>query len=169
MLPSTKHFFVDCTILFSEKEKAIIRARGLGRHYFEVGADTPPPRTWHEPLSRFLKAGAPLLFLVGCTAGIGISIAGNGRGGDALTGFSFLAALGMFLGGIAVSRHIGVAARPTQIVTLGQLMSNPSFSVYAIDNASAKAADLDIRAALERVKSGMLANAEIEPAESFEL
>src|SRR6185312_15768578 len=168
VLPSHKHFFVDCTVLFSEEEKAIIRARGLGRHYIEVGADTAPPRSWHEPLARFLKVGAPLLFLAGCTTGMGMSLAGN-RSGDALTGCSFFLAIGMFLGGIALRRHVHVAGQLTQTVTLSRLMGNPSFCVWAFDNASAKTTDLDIRAALERVKTGLLANAEIEQPEHFEL
>jgi hypothetical protein len=35
------HFFVDCTVLFSESERAVIRTRQLGDHSIEVGGDVP--------------------------------------------------------------------------------------------------------------------------------
>jgi hypothetical protein len=166
LVPSKKHFFVDCTVLFSEEEKAIIHARGLGQHYFQIGSNVPPPATWLRPLAALLKAASPLVFLAGCVAGIGMSIAGRG---DAVMGFTFFAALGMLLGGIALNRHASVAEKPAQTITLGALINNPRFSVHAVDNATAKAVDLDVRAILEQVKSGLLANAQIEPAEVFEL
>jgi hypothetical protein len=164
LVPSKKHFFVDCTVLFSEEEKAIIHARGLGQHYFQIGSNVPPPATWLRPLAALLKAASPLVFLAGCVAGIGMSIAGRG---DAVIGFTFFAALGMLLGGIALNRHASVAEKPAQTITLGALINNPSFSVHAVDNATAKAVDLDIRAILEQVKSGLLANAQIEAAEGL--
>jgi hypothetical protein len=39
LLPSKKLYFTDCTVLFSEEEKAIVQARGLGQHYFVVGSE----------------------------------------------------------------------------------------------------------------------------------
>ena len=38
-----------------------------------------------------------------------------------------------------------------------RLLVNPSFSVYAIDNATAKAVDIEVRASLMRLKDGLLA------------
>ena len=63
-----------------------------------------------------------------------MSIAGRG---DAIMGFTFFAALGMLLGGIALNRHASVAENPAQTITLGALINNPSFSVHAVDNATA--------------------------------
>ena len=92
LLPTKKLYYVDCTVLFSEEEKAIIQARGLGQHYFETGSEVPPPTNSQHTLATLLKALAPLVFLGGCVAGIGMTVAGNGRGGDGLLGFCFFAA-----------------------------------------------------------------------------
>ena len=39
IFPWRKQYFVDCTVLFSEEEKAIIHERVLGEHYFPVGPE----------------------------------------------------------------------------------------------------------------------------------
>ena len=98
-----------------------------------------------------------------------MTFAGNPRGGDTTTGISFFTALAIFLAGIGLNRHAHITEQPTQRVSIGQLMNNPTFSVYALDNASAKVADLNIRSALERLKNGLLANAGINDPDTFEL
>jgi hypothetical protein len=65
LLPSKKLYFTDCTVLFSEEEKAIVQARGLGQHYFVVGSEVPPPRGSHRLLSIWLRALAPVVLLGG--------------------------------------------------------------------------------------------------------
>jgi hypothetical protein len=169
LLPSKKRHYVDCTVLFSEEEKAIIRARGLGAHYIVTDPEIPPPPASSTTLAKLLKALAPLVFLGGCVAGIGMTIAGNGRGGDGTTAFCAFAALGMFLGGVALNRHLRVAEQPQQIVALSHLLSNPTFSVYAIDNARAKTVDIELRETLARLKDGLLVNRDLIAAETFEL
>jgi hypothetical protein len=169
LLPSAKRHYVDCTVLFSEEEKAIIRGRGLGAHYIVVDPEIPPPAASSSTVARMLKALAPLVLLGGCVAGIGMSVAGNSRSGDGVTAFSAFAALAMFLGGIAFNRHVRVAEQPQQIVALSRLLSNPTFSVYAIDNARAKAVDIELRDSLARLKEGLLVNRDLTAAETFEL
>lgn len=169
LLPSKKLHYVDCTVLFSEEEKAIIQARGLGQHYIVTDSEVPPPPAAHRPLSTVLKVLSPLVFLGGCVSGIGMTIAGNNHGGDLVGGICFFAALAMLLGGIALKRHVRVAERPQQTITLGRLLSNPSFSAYAFDNARAKVLDLEIRETLTRLKDGLLVNRDIKAGETFEL
>ena len=169
LLPSAKRHYVDCTVLFSEEEKAIIRGRGLGAHYIVADPEAPPPRASSSTVARLLKALAPLVFVVGCVAGVGMSVAGNNRGGDGVGGFLAFAALAMFLGGIALNRHVRVAEQPQQIVSLGRLLNNPTFSVYAIDNARAKVVDIELRETLTRLKEGLLVNRDLIAAETFEL
>jgi hypothetical protein len=169
LLPSKKLTFVDCTVLFSEEEKEIIKARGLGQHFFAVGSEMPPPSGSHRILSIWLRALAPIVLLTGCVAGLGTAIAGNGRGGDALTGFCFFAAVAMYLGGIAMKRHVRLADQPEQNITLQRLLVHPSFSIYVLDNARAKIVGEELRAALARVKDGLLVNRDIDQPESFEL
>jgi hypothetical protein len=160
---------VDCTVLFSEEEKAIVQARGLGQHYFVTDSEVPPPSSSQRTGATLLKALAPVVLLVGCMSGIGMSLAGNGRGGDGVTGFSFLTALAMFIGGIAMNRHVRFAEQPKQNITLQRLLANPSFSIYALDNATAKVIDTDLRATLGRVKDGLLVNMQISQPETFEV
>lgn len=169
LLPSAKRHYVDCAILFSEEEKAIIRERGLGSHYISVDSAVPRPAASSPTTAHLLKALAPLVFLVGCVADVGMSVAGNGRGGDSVGGSLAFAALAMFLGGIALNRHIRVAEQPQQIVSLSRLINNPTFAIYALDNARAKAVDAELRESLVRLKEGLLVNRDKIAAETFEL
>lgn len=169
LLPSKKRHYLDCTILFSEEEKAIIRERGLGAHYLAVDPEVPAPGAASGTVATLLKASAPLVFLGGCVAGIGMSVAGNGRGGDAIGGFTVFAALAMFLGGIALKRHVRIAEQPEQLVTLSRLLNNPTFSIYAFDNARAKTVDTELRASLARLKEGLFVNRDLIVPETFEL
>ena len=169
LLPTKKLYFVDTTVLFSEEEKAIIQARGLGQHYFTVDPETPPPSNSQRNLATVLKVLAPLVFLGGCVGGLGMTVAGNGRGGDGLTGFAVFAAITMYLAGIALKRHVRIAGEPQQTVTLQRLLGNPSFSIYALDNARAKVVGDELRETLARVKDGLLVNRDIEQPDTFEL
>lgn len=169
LLPSKKLHYVDCTVLFSEEEKAIIQARGLGQHFIVTDSEVPPPPASHRPIATLLKALSPLVFLGGCVSGFGIMVAGGGHGGEAVTCISFFAAVAMLLAGIALKRHVRVAEQPQQTITLGRLLSNPSFSAYAFDNARAKVLDFELRETLVRLKEGLLVNRDIKVAETFEL
>lgn len=166
--PRKKSYYVDCTVLFSEEEKAIIQSRGLGQHYIAVGAEVAPPAPSSQTLSTLLRALSPFVFLTGCVAGAGMEMAGN-RAGDSVFAFTFFAALAMYFGGVALKRHIRIAAQPQQHITMQRLLLNPSFSVYAFDNATAKTIDVEVREALTRLKDGLLANARIAQPETFEI
>lgn len=167
--PNKKRNYVDCTVLFSEEEKAIIRERGLGQHYIVAEPETPPSTRAHRRFGILLQALAPIVLLGGCVAGLGMTFAGNGRGGDSVGGFALFAALAMFFGGIALKRYFRVAQQPEQPITLGRLLINPSFTSYAVDNGHAKALDQELRETLARLKDGLLANRDIKEAETFEL
>jgi hypothetical protein len=169
LLPSTKRYYVDCTVLFSEEEKAIIRTRGLGSHYIVADPETPPPGAGTGTVGRLLIAVSPLVFLSGCIAGIGMTLAGRNHAGDSAAGFSFFAALALFLGGATLKRHVRIAEQPQQTIMLSRLLVNPSFFVFAVDNARAKAVDVELRDTLARLKEGLFVNRDIVAAETFEL
>jgi hypothetical protein len=168
IFPWRKQYFVDCIVLFSEEEKAIIHERGLGQRYFPVGPETPPPSNFLRTASILLQVFSPLIFLAGCVGGCGMAIAGNSHA-DGFTGFMFLAAVAMYLTGFATQRHIKVANRPQQVISLSRLLGNPRFSIYAFDNATAKAIDSELRGILANIKAGLLENARISEPETFEL
>ncbi|HTV30509.1 MAG TPA: hypothetical protein VMF32_22385, partial [Xanthobacteraceae bacterium] len=145
------------------------RARGLGSHYIVTDPDMPPPVAGTGTLGRLLIAFSPLVFLGGCVAGIGLTFAGKNYAGDSTAGFSFFVALALFLGGVALKRHVRVAAQPQQTITLGRLLVNPRFFVYAVDNAHAKAIDAQLRDTLAHLKESLLVNRDIVAPETFEL
>lgn len=169
LLPTKKRHYVDCTVLFSEEEKAIIQERGLGRHYIVTDPDVAPPVRSHRRLGILLQVLAPFVLFGGCVAGLGMAIAGNGRGGDSVGGFMLFAAVAMFFGGMALKRYYRIAQLPDQQITLGRLLSNPTFTSLAIDNARAKALDQALRETLTRLKEGLFANRDIKEAETFEI
>ena len=122
----------------------------------------------HRPLATLLKALSPIVFLGGCVASLGMAVAGNHRA-DAVGGISFFLAVALLLGGIALKRHVGIAEQPKQTITLARLLTNPTFTAYAIDNARAKVVDEELRETLTRLKEGLLVNRDIKEAETFEL
>ena len=168
IFPWRKQYFVDCTVLYSEEGKVIIHERGLGQHYFPVGPETPPASNFLRTASILLQVFSPVIFLTGCVGGCGMAIAGSTHA-DGFTGFTFLAAIAMYLTGFAMRRHIKVANRPQQIISLNRLLGNPRFSIYAFDNAAAKAIDSELRGILANIKAGLLENARIAEPETFEL
>lgn len=169
LLPNKKLHYVDCTVLFSEEEKAIIEARGLRQHYIVTDSEIPPPSGSQRPFAKLLMVLAPFVFLGGCVAGLGMTVGGNSHGGDFVTGTTFFAAVGLLLAGIALKRHVRIAEQPKQNITLGRLLTNPSFSAYAFDNARAKVLDEELRETLTRLKEGLLINRDIRETETFDL
>ena len=127
MFPWRKQYFVDCTVLFSEEEKAIIHECGLGRHYFPVGPETPPPSNFLRTASILLQVFSQVISLTGCVAGCGMAIAGNSHA-DAFTGFMFFAAVDMYL---ANGRDSRGAERPHQAGKPHQMLDP-----FAVDDAA---------------------------------
>ena len=75
----------------------------------------------------------------------------------------------MYLAGFAMRRHIKVANRPQQVISLSRLLGNPRFTIYAFDNSTAKAIDSELRGVLANIKAGLDVNARITAPETFEL
>ena len=57
--------FVDCVVLFSEEEKAIIKVRGLTDHLIVVDPPSPPPSYREYMIAGVLQGFAPFFTLVG--------------------------------------------------------------------------------------------------------
>src|SRR5690349_5928248 len=66
-----RQYYVDCTVVFSEEEKAIIRVRGLNDHFIVAEAPTPPPAMFLYMAAGVMMAFTPLFVLIG----IGLTIA----------------------------------------------------------------------------------------------
>lgn len=60
LLPRKKLYYVDCTVLFTEEEKAIIHERGLRRHYITTDSGLPPASPFLSGLGDEPIKGIPM-------------------------------------------------------------------------------------------------------------
>jgi hypothetical protein len=161
-------YFVDCTVEFSEEERAIIRARDLYGHDIVVRAATPLPSQAAFIGTGFMRSVGWLLLIGGPIVGI---VSGFAHTAGETPGFL------MFFGGIALvifgrrraNRQETRLMQPEQSVRVRDLLSNVHFTVHAIDPAYAKAVDADIRAKLVELKDLIRGSAELQSARTFEL
>jgi hypothetical protein len=164
-----RNYFVDCEVLFSEEEQAIIRNRGLSDNYIVAESATPTgsgipdytlPNTALRTLARLCVVATPILFVIAGT---------TGNGG---LGF-FSLALPFIAFGIFVFRKVGERKSnesfAKQNISVHQLLLHPHFTVYAPNPVLARSYDDDIRDQLSTLKNLMVASADIRTKETFEL
>jgi hypothetical protein len=156
---SKRNYFVDCTVQFSEEERAIIQARGLYDHHIVVDSALPPRSGAHFVGAGFLRGFAPITGI----AGFVIMFFSEGLGA-----FLIFLAIGMFVAGFFMDRRDVGPGEPQQI-TMRRLLNNARFSIYAADPASAKVIDADLREKLSNLKSLLTGSAEISAKQTFEL
>lgn len=153
-----RNYFVDCTILFSDEERATIEARGLHQHSFEITGARPPRPRAHYIGAGCLRGFAPIVGI----AGIVLAFF------SAVGGLMIVAAPVMYLAGRIMDRRPPGEAQP-QHVTLGRLLNNPHLTVYAYDPADAARIDDELRETLANIKNRLMLNAEVRAAQTFEL
>jgi len=161
-------YFVDCTVQFSEEERAIIKARDLYETGFDIHAANPLPSRVAYVGSGLIRSIGRLLILGGVGLGIYVVFA-HTSGGD----LGYL----MFFAGICLEIYGWWRGRqqdkrieqPEQTITIRRLLSKPRFTVHAYDPASAKVIEHDIRSNLEGLKQTIQVSAELKPTQSFEL
>ena len=162
-----RNYFVDCSVTFSEEERAIIKARDLYQHNFTLPAPTPTPTK-----AEFF--GYPVLRVVAramILGGIVWWLTASFQRGDGTSG-----ALVLFAG-IALEIYAWRRARQVdrrldhtaQRFQLGKLMTRGRFTVYAIDPAAAKDTEEEIRNALANIKQLIRDSTELSPRQTFEL
>jgi hypothetical protein len=156
-----KDTYVDCTVLFSEEEKAIIQQRDLYGQSFYVDAATK----LDSPAS---FVGSGLLRIIGIVmaiAGVITGIAGSALGGPLFFGGAGIGAWGWLRGRKQDKR----VENPQQAVSIKSLLSNPKFTVHAGTAASAKVVDDEIQDGLKRFKAVIAQSAELKEKQTFEL
>src|SRR5579864_560469 len=125
-----RRYYVDCKVLFSEEEKAIIKERDLARHHLTVDPPVPPPVAWHYPAAIVMRAVAPFLLLWSCIGGLAL--------GEKVGVPMVLLAIGLFVGSFFLKRKTKLAEQKTQTIPLRQLLDDPHFTLYALDPSQAK-------------------------------
>ena len=160
-----RNYYVDCTVEFSEEERAIIKARGLQDLNFETRAATPPPTMTGyyginvtRVIGRFLLLGFLPVGLIMGPKGEGLSAA-------------------MFFGGIGLELYGWLKGRSQdsrlenqdQNIKVRDLLSKGHFSAHAFDPAQANMVDEEIRTNLAAIKDRIQVNAEVRTRQTFEL
>jgi hypothetical protein len=156
-----RRYYIDCEVLFSEEEKAIIKERDLWRHHLSVDPPVPPPVRWHYPAAIVMRVVAPFMLLWSGIWGLVL-------GGAVGVPMAFLA-IGLFVGSFYLKRRNALAELKTQTVPIGQLLDNPYFTLYALDPSVAKRIDDTVRNKLGRLKHLLVDSIDIRRPETFEL
>jgi hypothetical protein len=160
--------FVDCAVEFSQEELAIIKARGLQDRGFAMPAATPLPTAVTYVGSGVVRSIGRLLIVAGVVYGIVAGLAG--WHGDGLSVFMLLIGIGLEVYGWRKSRAQEQRLdSPDQMITLGHLISQGRFTVYAFDPSHAKGIEDDIRSSLAGMKQLLQDAAEIKAKQTFEL
>ena len=164
---NARKYYVDCTVEFSEEEKAIIKARDLSAHSFEIGAAEAFPSHVAYVGSGVLYTAGILLVLVGFFGSIYVMFA---QLRTTFFGYCFFGGIGLaiysWLQGRKQDKRI---QNPDQTVRIRDLLTKGRFTVNAINPAYLKAIEDDIRSHLLTTKALIQESAEITTKQTFEL
>ncbi len=165
---STKNHFVDCTVEFSEEEKAIIKARDLYNHNFRVGPATPISSQAAFVGAGLLNSLGRLGVLSGVVLGI-LSAFIRGESGTIAGWLLFIGAALWIYAATVMRRQDKRVSEPDQIIKLRNLLDRRRFTVYASSPAQAQTIEEEIRNALTYTKQLLTASAELKAKQTFEL
>jgi hypothetical protein len=166
-LGSAKSQFIDCLVLFSEEEKAIIGVRGLKDHIVVLDPPSPPPTKREYMTAGILQGFSPLAGIIGLVLLLfSIFLGGNFAvfGGFLLFGSPIAWAIGFLM-----DRSMDIRfTHPKQHVSIRSMLSGP-FTVYSPDPAYSNLVVEQIRERLTILKHTISGSAEIRPKETYEL
>jgi hypothetical protein len=174
-LGSTQSQFVECTVQFSEEEKAIIAVRGLYDHLIVLDNPRPPPSYREYMTAGILLAFAPLIAFVGFFILI-FSIANNifsggqsGGGYAVLGGVLFFGApLGWAVGFLMDRAMSHRFTHPKQFITIREMLLRP-FTVHSPDPAYSDLIVEQIKERLTILKAIITGSAELREKQTCEL
>ena len=150
-----KHFFVDCTVLFSEAERAIIKNRQLGDHAIVVDGDTPVFRSIAAYKIRIVALTFVFLLSAVCIIPALVVIPML----ELNSGWWLL--LVMLCGGTwGYRRYLEKQYKKSneeRHVSLSQMLKNSKFTVYAPDAYLAGEAEKSIVGQINELKDRMVA------------
>ena|ERR1051326_2369729 len=159
-LGNRKESYVDCTVHFSEEERAIVKERDLYREGFVVRTSTPLPTKTQFFSTNIMRVIGRFLMI----AGVILGIAGTNFG------FLFFVGAGLEIYGFIRTRKEDKRFESDeQEITVKQLLNNPTFTVHAWNPAAAKGIEEEIREHLTALKAIIANSAEIKAKQTFEL
>ena len=166
---ATKHHYVDCSVEFSEEEKAIIKARDLYNQNFRTGLATPSASGNVYVANATLSLVGRLMVVIGVPV-FGIIAPFKGGIFGPLAGFCFFAGAALWgYGAFAMHRQENRLEAVDQTVRLRDLVNKGRFTVYAPDPQRANDIEQELRAALMSAKKLITDSAELKPRQTFEL
>jgi hypothetical protein len=150
LLGGGRNFFVDCTVLLSEAEKAVIRNADLGEHFVRTDSAV----AYRDPTLG--RQGLEKLFgVVGFIATLAvIPLLGLALVGQVYMR-TFVIALLISIVAFVYPRYREWVAKRSfshQDVSLADLMKKPKFTVYALDAYNAKKTEENICTQLADLK-----------------
>jgi hypothetical protein len=148
-------FFIDCTVQFSEAERAVIRNRQLGDHNIAVDHDIP----WFRSIRGYIAVLIVLRFTFFFTAvallpTLAIFSIWNIHGGWWM--LIVMACLGSYVYRKYLERQFKKSAEKRH-VSLSDMLKHKKFTVYAPDAYLAGEAEKSILAQINDLKNRMVA------------
>lgn len=162
VMQNRKESYIDCTVQFSEEERAIVQARDLYREGFIVRTSTPLPSQGSVLGTGLMRGLGPFMIVGGFIWGL--------AGGGNLAGVVLFAGIGFIIYGWLRSRKEDKRFESDeQHITVRQLLNDPSFTVHAWNPAAAMQLDEEIRGDLAALKNVIQNSAQIQAKQTFEL
>jgi hypothetical protein len=167
--------FVDCTVQFSEEEKAIIKKRGLNDHIIVLDPPTPPPTYREYMTAGILQGFAPLFAIIGLglifysvfqgiNSGRGVSSGAPEFGAFLLFGSPIGWAVGFLM-----DRSMDIRfTHPKQHVSVRSMLTR-YFTVYSPDPAYSDLVVEQIKERLTFLKLVISGSAEPRQRQTYEL
>jgi hypothetical protein len=161
-----KHHFIDCSIEFSQEERAIIKQRGLHEHGFTVPSANPIPTNARIRNMFFVR----ILGVVLVVAAITMRFGGFSANVSGLAGVVAGLGIAAWVYGVWVDRRMGKAIdNPEQRVEISKLLNGSGFTVAAVSAAHAKTLESEIREHLATLKTFIAENAALPGKQTFDL
>ena len=168
VLNSHKQSFVDCTVNFSEEERAIVKERDLYGQGFSVRTSTPLPTQTAAFGTGIMRVAGRLMIIGGFL--YGMIIEGLGHAPTNFGAPILFIGIGLEIWGWMRSRKEDKRfEEDEQYITIKKLLNTPTFTVHAWNPAAAKGIEEQIREHLVSLKDIIKNSAQIQAKQTFEL
>ena len=158
---TARNYYIDCHVIFSEEEQAIVRERGLNHFAIKTNSELPMPTFAQGVVADLLRTLGPVIML----AAFGLLVTTQYTAPAWL--FVFVGALS-WLYGLYRTRQI-LKYEMERFVTLAHLLDDPKLRIWAKDPPWSKALADKLRADLVEIKAKIMASVELGKRESVDL